>query len=147
LAVPATARELPHDAVAAIDFSAASLRAARAARDILARPSTLHLVHVCHPPAEDSGEIAGLSAVYAEGVALQLERLVSELALEEVKVVSRVETGPLTQKLLEVVHEVNAGLIACGTTSLNAIERVLLGHVPLELLRRAECSVLIAPRA
>lgn len=145
LAVPATARELPHVAVAAVDFSPASLRAARAARDLLARPGTLHLVHVRPALSDGIGEIEGWNAVYSEGVALELDRLVSELALDGVSIVPELATGPLTDTLVQMIRDVNAELIACGTHSLNVFDRLLVGTTPLELLRRAECSVLVAP--
>jgi nucleotide-binding universal stress UspA family protein len=54
-------------------------------------------------------------------------------------------TGPLSETLVQVAREVDAELIACGLQSLNALDRVIVGRTPLELLRRAECSVLIAP--
>ena len=144
LAVSATARELPHVAVAAIDFSPASLRAARATRDLLARPGTLYLVHVRSASA-DGGEIEGWNAVYGEGVSLELERLASELAVDGVSIVPKLATGSLLRTLVAVVRDVKAELIACGTHSLNVVDRLLVGHTPLELLRRAECSVLVAP--
>ena len=145
LAVPATARELPHAAVAAIDFSPASLRAAREARDLLTRPGTLHLVHVRPAATEDLNEIEGWSAVYSEGVSVQLERLGSELTLEGVEIVPRMAKGPLIHTLLEVARDVDAELIACGTTTLEAFEQVLVGATAIELARRAEYSILIAP--
>lgn len=145
LAVSATARALPHVAVAAIDFSPASLHAARAARDLLARPGTLHLVHVRRTPSGDAAEVEGWDAVYGEGVRVELERLASELALEDVTIVPKLATGQLVEALTSVARKVNAELIACGAHSLNAIDRMLIGSTPLELLRRGECSLLIAP--
>jgi len=145
LAVSATARALPHVAVAAIDFSPASLHAARAARDLLARPGTLHLVHVRPTPGSVVAEVGGWDAVYGEGVRVELERLASELTLEDVTIVPKLATGQLVEALTSVARKVNAELIACGAHSLNAIDRRLIGSTPLELLRRGECSLLIAP--
>lgn len=145
LAVERTARALPHTAVAAIDLSPASLRAARAARDLLARPGTLFLVHVEPAPSEGMGEIESWQAVYHEGVSVELERLASELAIDDVKIVPRLATGALTATLVEVARSVNAELIACGASDFNAFERLVAEYTPLELLRSAECSVLIAP--
>lgn len=145
LAVAPTARELPHVAVAAIDFSPASVHAARATRDLLARPGTLYLVHVRAAPSGDAAKVEGWDAVYGEGVSLELKRLASELALNDVTIVPRLAIGPLIETLGSTLRDVNAELIACGTHSLNAIDRIIVGSTPLELVRRAECSLLIAP--
>jgi nucleotide-binding universal stress UspA family protein len=147
LAVAATARELPHVAVAAIDFSPASLRAARVARDLLARPGTLHLVHVRAARAERASEIEGWGAVAEAGVSLKLEELASELAADGVSVVAKLASGALIGALLGATRDVSAELIACGAHSVSAIDRFLVGHVPLELLQRVECSMLLAPSA
>ena len=148
LAVAATARGLPRTAIVATDFSPTSIAAARAARELLAAPGTLYLVHVQPPAAEDSiasAENESWNAVYDEGGALQLERLASELALGDIKVVPKLAKGPLVETLVQTVSDLGAGLIACGSDNLNAFERLLVGYPPLELLRRADCSVLIAP--
>ena len=144
-AVPATARELPHAALAAIDFSRASLRAARTARDLLSRPGTLRLVNVRRPRSETLPEIDAWEAIYGEGVSLKLEQLASELATDGVSTTAEILSGPLADTLLEAADQSNADLIACGTNSLNALEQLLLGDVPGQLLRRAECAVLVAP--
>ena len=145
LAVAPTARELPRVAVAAVDFSAASLRAARAARDLLARPATLYLLHVRPPSSEGSSDAESWDTITAEGAALELKELASELAADGVKVVPWVAGEPLIERLLTAAADVSAGLIACGTRSIGTLERFFVGHVPLELLQRAECSMLIAP--
>jgi nucleotide-binding universal stress UspA family protein len=147
LAVPATARALPHAAVAAIDFSPASLHAAREARDLLDRPGTLHIVNVGPTGAETVEEIAGWDAIYQAGVAMKLEELAGELTTEGIRVVPRIESGPLVDTLFRVANEVSAEVIACGARNSNAIERHLLGHVPLQLMLGGECSVLIVPNA
>lgn len=145
LAVAPAAQELPHVAVAAIDFSTASLRAARAARDLLARPATLHLVHVRPAFAESMAEVEGWDSITEEGVALELKELASELAVDGVTVVPRLATDSVIETLLTVAADVGADLIACGARSVGRLERFFVGHVPLELLERVECSMLIAP--
>ena len=144
-AVSPTARGLAHVAVAAIDFSPASLRAARAARDLLARPATLHLVHVRPAPSESISEIEGSDAITEAGVSIKLKELASELAVDGVTLIPELATDSLIETLLRVAVDVRADLIACGAHSVGALERFFVGHVPLELLQRAECSMLIAP--
>jgi hypothetical protein len=82
LAISATARALPYVAVAAIDFSPARLRSARVARDLLARPGTVHLVHARHTPARNAAKAEGWDAKYGEGARVESERLASELAYD-----------------------------------------------------------------
>ena len=145
LAVAPTARELPQVAVAAVDFSVASLRAARAARDLLARPATLYLLHVRPPSSEGSSQADSWDTITEEGVALELRELASELTADGVKVVPWLAGEPLIETLLTAATDVSADLIACGTRSVGTLERFFVGHVPLELLQRTECSMLIAP--
>lgn len=145
LAVAPTARALAHVAVAAIDFSPASLRAARAARDLLARPATLHLVHVRPARSEGISEIEDSDAITEAGVSLKLKELSSELAVDGVTLLPRLAADPLIETVLRISTDVSADLIACGTHSVGALERFFVGHVPLELLQRVECSMLIAP--
>jgi nucleotide-binding universal stress UspA family protein len=147
LAVPATARELPHAAVAAIDFSPASLRAAHEACNLLARPGTLHLVHVRPAKGERVSDIWGWDEIYGAGASVKLQDLGSELAESGVTVLPQVETGEVIGTLSRVASEAGAEVVACGARNPNAIERRLLGHVPLQLVLSAECSVLIAPCA
>ena len=147
LAVPATARALPHAAVAAIDFSPASVQAAREARDLLDRPGTLHLLNVRPADAGTVSEIAGSDAIYEAGVTMKLEQLAGELTTEGVRVVPRLESGTLIETLLRVASDVHAEVIACGARNPNVIERHLLGQVPIQLMLAGACSVLIAPNA
>lgn len=148
LAVAATARDLPRTAVVGVDFSPASLRAAREARDLLDRPGTLYLVHVGPALAgANCAQRGGWPAVYEAGVSLMLDKLAKELSDAGLTVIPRTETGSIAEGVLKAAHEVGAELIACGTHGFNAIERLLLGSVPTRILRGAGCSVLIAPTA
>jgi nucleotide-binding universal stress UspA family protein len=145
LAVTATTRELPRAAVAAIDFSPASLRAAREARDLLQRPGKLHLVHVRRAPPAMGWDIDGWDAAYDAGVAIKLGELTRELTTEGITVVPRIESGSVLDNLLRVADEANADVIACGSRNANIGEHHLLGHVPLQLMLAGERSVLMAP--
>ncbi|HEY7234006.1 MAG TPA: universal stress protein [Gemmatimonadaceae bacterium] len=146
LAVPATARVLPHAAVAAIDFSPASLHAAREVRDHLARPGTLHIVHVLRPATVQVGaDIGGWDAIYAAGASTKLAELARDLTTDGITVAPRIESGTVIDSLFRVATEVDAEVIACGARHRDAIERHLVGDVPLQLMLSGEYSVLIAP--
>ena len=147
LAVAATTRGLPRVVVVGMDFSVASLKAAAEACTLVETPATVHLVHVRpkgHTPISDIG---GWDDVYDAGVRAQLDKLCGELSHDGITAVGRIESGNISESLLSVARDVNAGLIACGTDSLSTLERLILGRIPTQLLRNSECSVLVAPCA
>jgi nucleotide-binding universal stress UspA family protein len=147
LAVASTARELPHVAVIAVDFSMASVVAAKAARDLLARPATLHLIHVRPTLRTAVADIEGWDEIYDAGVTAKLDKLARDVSGNGVIAYGRIVSGKIAESLLRIAGDVRAGLIACGTDSLNTLERLILGRIPAQLLRGAECSVLVAPCA
>lgn len=147
LAVAATARGLPQVAVVGMDFSIASMNAATEACAVVERPATLYLVHVRPATRTAISDIAGWDEVYDAGVRSQLDKVCAELTDNGVTVVGRIESGNISESLLRVAREENAGLIACGTDSLTTLERLILGRIPTQLLRNSECSVLVAPCA
>ena len=144
LAVPSEAPKLLRTAVAAIDFSPASLRAAAEARDLLAAQGSLHLVHV-RPPTTDAVTSTGWHAIYEAGMSDLLQKLTKQLSRDGITVTTHVESGNIAESVLRLARTVGADLVACGTHGFNAIERLILGSVPTDLLRSAECAVLVAP--
>lgn len=147
LAVPATARMLPRTIVAAIDFSPASLRAARVARDLLERPGTLHLVNVRPAGGERTIGIVGWNAIYDAGAKTKLEELADELSGDGITIRSHIATGDVVDALLGVALEEQADAIACGDKNPSSSERQLLGATPSQLLLIGDHAVLIAPAA
>ena len=147
LAVAATARALPRVAVVAVDFSMACLTAIDETKALVERPASIYLVHVRSGTRTPVSDIAGWDEVYDAGVRSQLDKLAAEKSGDGVTVTGRIETGKIVESLLRVGRDVNADLIACGTDSLNTLERLILGRIPAQLLRNAECSVLVTPCA
>lgn len=145
LAVHPAATKLPSRALVALDFSPTSLRAARAVVDVVEAPATVLLVHVRSDGHHRNTETTGWEKIYETGVAGMLEELVTELSQNGVTVQSRVVEGKVTQQLLKLAESEKIDVIAVGSHGHDAIERLLLGSVPLQLLRSAECSVLVAP--
>jgi nucleotide-binding universal stress UspA family protein len=136
---------LPHTAVVAVDFSPSSIRAAAAARDLLEPPATLWLLHVLAPFDQPVSDVEGWSAVYEAGVSIELEKLGEQLAADGLRVETRLENGPVARALLRVAREVGADLVACGSHGGSTFTRLVLGSVAAEVLREANCSVLVAP--
>ena len=147
LAVAATTRGLPRVAVIGMDFSMASIKAVKETCALVERPATLHLVHVRPAARAPIADIGGWDDAYDAGVHAQLEKLSAEFSRDGITAIGRIESGNVSESLLRVAREVDAGLIACGTDSQTTLERLILGRIPTQLLRNSECSVLVAPCA
>jgi nucleotide-binding universal stress UspA family protein len=53
------------------------------------------------------------------------------------------EGSPKSAISKRVAKKVNADVIICGATGLNAVERVLIGSVAEHIIRHAECDVIV----
>ena len=147
-------QHLPRHAVVGVDFGPASIRAARAALDVLAEgtrddPGTLRLLYVDRNGAEGGhDETAGEAVIRRLGVAAAFEELVAELnAPYRVHVTCCVRRGVPAAELLAVAEETKAELIAVGSLRHERLERWILGSVTTEIIRDGRCSVLVIPPA
>jgi nucleotide-binding universal stress UspA family protein len=61
---------------------------------------------------------------------------------ENVLVEHRLEEGDPAKRIVEVAEETPAGLIVMGTHGRTGLEKVLVGSVAAEVLRKAVCPVL-----
>ena len=152
---------LPKTAVVGMDFSAASVRAARAALMSLAEGGRIVLVHVrrfvdllpLYATSEHSREsYETLMHSYRmrseREVGAEFERVREELrqyAPHDVTIETQTRPGIVADELYAVADETNAQLVAVGTHGPGAIERFFIGSVASEVLRHAGRSVLIAP--
>lgn len=136
----------------ATDLSAASRPAWGYAR-LLARTLRAELValHVVPPvpiPLE-GGFPPGLYQDLLTGARrdgeVGLAELVREAAGSGVRVVPRLEEGPPAPRILEVLRQVGADLLAVGTHGRTGLGRILLGSVADTLVRQAPCPVLTVP--
>ncbi len=131
-----------------VDFSAASLGAARLARQLASKGSTLRLVHVIDSAVFHRGPTYGDPAVAerffrdlgraAQGEldALAEEPRVSGLAIETV-----IRIGRPADQILAATEE--ADLVLMGTHGRGALGRVFLGSVAEEVVRRSAVPVLV----
>jgi nucleotide-binding universal stress UspA family protein len=147
LAVHPESRALPRCAVAALDFSDFSMRAARLAAEVLDPSGDLHLVHVSHLPPqrydwEKTIDADTLHHQQEEALATELTRTGGP------RVTSHVVKGPgPAEQLLEFARTHDADLIASGTHGRGFASRLLMGSVATALVRGATCSVLVVPPA
>lgn len=149
LVVPSAAADLPTRAVAAIDFSESSERAAFLAAQLVGSRGVVTLVHA-QPFAPDDGPHGDRVAwvrLYTEGAERRLERL--RARLERIGGVphaeARLVTGDPAHAVLDLVHAERFGALAIGMHDDTGMERLLVGSVSTHLMRAAPCAVLVAP--
>jgi len=145
--VPPTAVAGPATtAVVAVDFSPASRRAARFAMDLLADGGRLLLVHV-KSAANLSEEGAGWwDEAYQQRTDELFRRFTSRLRAERgITIGTRLLHGDIGTMLSAFARDAGATVIACGGRRHSFIERMLLGSVSTELIRRAACPVVVLP--
>jgi nucleotide-binding universal stress UspA family protein len=144
--VPSGAKIGPvREAIVAVDFSPASQRAARFALDLVADDGELVLVHV-KSAVNLSDEGAGWwEEAYTKRTTDLFRRFTALLRPGRgIRVTTRLLHGDVADSILAYARH-DAGLIACGGRQHSFIERMLLGSVSTQLIRRAECPVVIVP--
>ncbi len=147
LAVASDVRTLPRRAVAAIDFSDASLTAAAIAGELLDDGGTLSVAHVS-AFGDASARPGDLIDLYRAGVTARLDQAVQRLRRWTRRHVEGVRLhGQIAPALLEYADASASDLIALGGHEMGLAERVLLGSVRTTVVRAAKCSILIAPPA
>ena len=145
LAVASNARTLPCHAVAAVDFTAASMAAASVAAELLVADGVLTLAHV-DAFANAKAKPGDLIDIYREGIQARLDRAARQLRRRTRRRVDPVTLGgPIADALLHFADDAKCDLIALGGQELGLVDRVLLGSVRTKVVRGAKCSVLIAP--
>jgi nucleotide-binding universal stress UspA family protein len=147
LIVPSDAVAAPVSvAVVAVDFSPASLRAARAVFPMLSEHGRLRLVHVRTRDNLKMESSGGRDEVYEDrAVELfkQFQRQLPSRPGVTVDVTSL--RGDPTERLIEFAAGCHAGLIACGRLAHSFVERLFVSSVSSDLVRRAACPVLVVP--
>jgi nucleotide-binding universal stress UspA family protein len=160
--VPADFTALPTTVVVGMDFSPASVRAARAALFLLGDGGRLVLVHVTPlislptvPPTFmlSDTRFEPLVARWREDEAASTARLFERLRDDlrpstpsGVTIETRSRTGDVREELLDVAAETGAGMLAVGTQGATALERLLMGSVATDIVRHAgRAVVLVAP--
>ena len=143
---PTTVAGPVSEAIVAVDFSPASQRAARFAIEMLADEGRLTLVHV-KSAVNLSEESAGWwDDAYERRTADLFRRLTATLRPPRgITITTQMLHGDVAPMLLTLARERGVGLIACGGRRHSFIERMLLGSVSTELIRRAECTVAVMP--
>ena len=135
--------------VVAVDGSKEAEYAFRKSIDVARRneDSTLHLVNVIDTRSFAAIEaydrsIAERAQKHSEDLLNGYKKQAEEAGLTNVQIV--IEYGsPKSIISKELSNLVNADLIICGATGLNAVERFLIGSVSEAIVRTAKCDVLV----
>lgn len=146
IAVPSTTTELPRIGVVGIDFGVASLTAARRAASVIG-DGVLHVLHVrpeIDIPATDPD---AWGEIYQLGAAALMTKLTTDLETEfpELQIETAFDRGHAPTVLLAYANRVHADLIAVGQHGHGVVDRFLFGSVAQEMVRSAECMVVVTP--
>lgn len=145
LAVTLALKALPQQVAVAVDFSRASLRAARATLGMLAPNGTLYVVYV-RPEIERSEETEGTGVIYSQGIAASFARLRKELAVPSgIHVEAVLLEGEAAPALMAFADRADIDLIAVGSHRHPFLTRLLVGSVTSALVRDARHSLLVSP--
>jgi nucleotide-binding universal stress UspA family protein len=145
IVVPPQVRALPRHAVAALDFSPASMSAASFAASLLARDGTLTLAHVRSFEGMNARD-GDLVDLYRAGADAKLDEAAAELRRQTRRRIDTVTLGGVPgESILSYARRAKCDLIALGGHKKGLVDRILLGSTRTTVLRGAKCSVLIAP--
>jgi nucleotide-binding universal stress UspA family protein len=148
LAAAREAAALPRRALIAIDFSDHSMRAARAALEVLDDGAHLYLAHVMWPAAgiDPFPSVRQWRRTYEQGAERQLEQIAEQIRAEKkVSVDVTLLNGDPAEQLLSLGSRLNVDLIVAGSHGHGFLGRIVMGSVSTRLLRGARSSVLIVP--
>ena len=133
-------------AVVAVDFSPASVRAARAVLPMLSQGGHLILVHVQTAVGRGEEHSGWGNDAYGRRCAHLFAHFQRQLpSIAGVTVATRFFRGDAVGTLLAYATMRHAGVIACGRLGHSLAARIFVGSVSSALVRQATCPVLVAP--
>ncbi|HEX5073915.1 MAG TPA: universal stress protein [Gemmatimonadaceae bacterium] len=146
LAVPSGAVEVPRSAVVGIDFTPASVDAARAALAVLGGHGTLYFAHATPRIVIPHGESRPWGEPRVVEVLGRLEAVARSLDIPAAVQVEFVSLhGEPADELVAFAEQQHADMIVTGAHGRSAIGRLMLGSVSTKVVRSARCAVLVAP--
>ncbi len=147
LAVAPEFRTEPRRILVAMDFSEASIEAARLALDFTDKKSTMVLAY-CVPWSRNEYVPEKWFRSHEVAIAAELARVTRWLdADKKFRISHRILYGRAAPTLLAYAEELGADLIVAGSHSRSLMARVLAGQTVAKLIRGARCSVLVLPAA
>lgn len=138
----------PMDAVVGLDFSAASVHAARLAARLVAPNGRLTLVHVRPRYEHPSADWQAWDADYGRTLPPLFDQVRAQLDPPDGVIVETVTVrGDPASSLLSYAQQAQCALIAVGTQRHSFLERLVVGSVATRVLRTSRCGVLAVPSA
>ncbi len=148
LAVGTDFPNAPAFAVVGMDFSAASMQAARFAMQLVGPAGRIALVHVRPRFEHPSADWQAWDADYGRTLPPLFEQVREQLAVPETMQLETVTVrGDPAPAILAFAQQNNADLIALGTQRHGLIERLVVGSVASRVMRTSRCAVLAVPAA
>lgn len=138
--------KLPGVAIAAVDFSPASITAARVALALLSDDATLYLVHVWSRSASDHPSERARDDAYEHALPGLFDRAQGILDAPPGIDFHRITLlGDPAEEIQRFAAAQGADLIAAGRRGHGLFERLLVGSTTTALVRGARCHVLVTP--
>jgi len=136
----------PSHAVVGLDFSVASVQAARLALHLLSAGGGLSLVHVRPRFEHPSADWQAWDAEYGRTLPPLFEQVGAQLDVPAGITVETVTVrGDPAPALLAFAQQTNADLVAVGTQRHSFFERLVVGSVATRVLRTSRVGVLAVP--
>jgi len=147
LAIAPNYRDAPRRILVAMDFSEASIKAARLALELTAKDATIVLAHVV-PWERNEYVPEDWFRSHESSVGAELTRVARWLDESRTfRIGHRILYGKPAPTLLAYAEELRSDLIVTGSHSRTIIGRALAGQTISKLIRGARCSVLVLPAA
>jgi nucleotide-binding universal stress UspA family protein len=145
LAVAENFQDLPERALGAMDFSASSKRALELGAPFVRARGNLTLAHVI-ASGTDPINLSKMDRSHVGALGRALKRVTADVDFADgVTCEHRLIAGDPASELLKLAAELHADLIITGSHGHNFLNRLLLGSVSTQLLRKAGCSILVVP--
>ena len=128
------------------DFSTPATQAIATARDMVARPELLYVLHVIPPlDANSPAYLAGVLDLdkLRERADAELAKALREAGVEQAQ--RRVTIGDPASEIIDVAREVDADVIVIPSRGKSGLLRWVIGSVAERVVRRAQCPVLVLP--
>ena len=146
LAVGAHFPSRPHHALVGLDFSEASIVAARLALALVGPTGRMTLVHVRPSFEHPSADWQAWDAEYGRTLPPLFDQVRAQINAPSTVMLETVTVrGDPAQALLAFAQQANVDLIAVGAQRHSLIERLVVGSVATRVLRTAQCAVLAVP--
>ena len=147
LAVGVEVKQAPHRIIAAMDFGAASLRAAQVACAVAPPDSALVMAYVRPSLPLPAGD--GEAVIHELGLHEAFVRTARELArpglIIDVVALHHEPSRSVSSVLLDFAEATNGDLICTGSMQHSRLDRWMLGSVSTDLVRDGRRSVLVVP--